>query len=211
VATANFSRTPFEWTVARERAASMVADDELTDKRIAAEVGVTERTLDNWKKHPDFRARVDEIVQRLGRVAERYTVSRRAARLAWLQKRHDALDRLIAERAADPSMANVPGGTTGLLVRTVKVVGGGEHARQVEEYRVDTGLLEALLRLEKQAAIEAGQWVTKGEVREADGQPRRSVLPEIGELRKLPPEELVRLHREMLALPGPDGTVVDEW
>lgn len=46
------------WTPARERAAELVAADELTDEAIAAAVGVSRRTLTYWKRHPEFRARV---------------------------------------------------------------------------------------------------------------------------------------------------------
>jgi hypothetical protein len=109
-----------------------------------------------------------------------------------------AIAGVIAERAADPDMANVPGGRTGLLVRRVKVIGSGDNAREVCEYEVDTGLLKELRELEKQAAVEAGQWSTTSEVRGVVASV--SVIPEMEQLRKLPIEELLRIHRESLGL-----------
>jgi hypothetical protein len=203
--------TPFEWTGARERAAALLADGELTDQGIADEVGVNRWTLWSWKRHPDFKARVADHVDRLGKLAARYVLGRRAARLAALQRRHDALEAVIAERAAQPGMESVPGGRTGLLVKTVKQLGSGDAAVLVNEYRVDGVLLKDLREIEKQAAIECGQWVRKGEVSgQVEHTVGRSVLPEIAELRKLPPEELVRMHQEMLRLPGPNGVVLED-
>ena len=196
--------TPFEWTGAKERAATLLADGELTDQEIAEEVGVNRWTLWSWKQHPDFAARVEETVQQLGAVARRYALGHKANRMARLQRRADALDRVIAERAADPAMQNVPGGKTGLLVRTVKVIGAGENAREVAEYRVDTGLLKEMRELEQQAAQEAGDWVEKGQVQGVVADLHRSVIPEIDELRKLPLEELMRIHREALGYTGPE-------
>ena len=98
-------------------------------------------------------------------------------------------------------MQNVPGGRAGLLVRRVKSIGAGENAREVVEYEVDTALLKELRELERQAAQEAGQWATKHEVRGVVASV--SVIPEISELLKMPAEELLRLHRETLGLPGP--------
>jgi hypothetical protein len=63
------------------------------------------------------------------------------------------MKKVILERAADPSFAKIPGGTTGLLVRDYK----GKDANQ-EIYRVDVGLLQEMRFHEKQAAQELGQW-----------------------------------------------------
>jgi hypothetical protein len=45
-------------TVRQERAALAVAEDTETDNAIALAVGVTKKTLENWKKRPDFLAAV---------------------------------------------------------------------------------------------------------------------------------------------------------
>lgn len=61
-------------------------------------------------------------------------------------------------------MKDVPGGNTGLLVRTTKGIGSGDTFQIVDEYAVDTGLLRELREHEKQAAQELGQWIDKSEV-----------------------------------------------
>ena len=55
------------------------------------------------------------------------------------------------------------GHETGLLVRTYKLLGRGEDAQLVEEYKVDDGLLRELRELEKHSATELGQWMEKQE------------------------------------------------
>lgn len=60
-------------------------------------------------------------------------------------------------------MPDVPGGKTGLLVREIKSIGAGPNSREVEEYKVDTGLLKELREHERQAAIELGQWQESGQ------------------------------------------------
>jgi hypothetical protein len=52
---------------------------------------------------------------------------------------HDRLELVMGERADD--MADVLGGSSGLLVREVKQIGSGESSRMVEEYKLDTELL----------------------------------------------------------------------
>lgn len=77
-------------------------------------------------------------------------------RLAAQQERHDRMRLVMDERAAD--MQTVPGGKSGLLVRQVKQIGNGDSAREVEEYKLDTGLLSEFREHEKQIAQELGQW-----------------------------------------------------
>lgn len=73
--------------------------------------------------------------------------------------------RVIEERAADPCLACVPGGETGLLIRRLKLIDGVV----VAEFGIDTELLDLLLALEEQTALE---------MREADDIRRLSVSSE---------------------------------
>lgn len=50
-------------TVKQERAALLVAEDELADEVIAAAVGISRETLHQWKKRDPFKARVAEHVE----------------------------------------------------------------------------------------------------------------------------------------------------
>lgn len=158
----------WKWTRAKEMAALLVAEDELSDEEIGARVGVTDRTLRNWKREPEFWRRVDEHSEAFRAVIERKAIAQRGRRVAALQDRWRRMQRVIAERAADPGMAGVPGGSTGLLVRRVKGIGKGEDFERVEEYVVDDGLLRELREHERQAAQELGQWLERAEVRMDD-------------------------------------------
>lgn len=52
----------WQWSPSKKTAASLVAEGRLRIYEIAQQVGVSEKTIDRWKKHPAFSARVDEIV-----------------------------------------------------------------------------------------------------------------------------------------------------
>ena len=162
---------PFHWTGQRQRAAALLAEDELTDVEIAAELRTTDRTLRLWKAHPEFAARVAELVRELGDLTRRRAIGRRAARLKALDDRWARMQRVIGERAADPQFENVAGGKTGLLVRTVKAVGRGEDFRLIDLFEVDTGLLRELREHERQAAQELDQWAERHEHSGKNGGP----------------------------------------
>jgi hypothetical protein len=84
-------------------------------------------------------------------------ITDRNARVNALQDRWDRLKRLMDSRGR--MMADVDGGgETGLLCRDFK----GKDANQ-EIYRVDTGMLAEMRHIERQAAEELGQWITKTE------------------------------------------------
>lgn len=150
----------WRWSHARETAASLVADDTLSDMEIASKAGVGKATLERWKKVPQFYARVLEIREALRKtaveVALQYGIANCRERMVCLNELWNRLQRVVSERAKAPDMQNVPGGRTGLLVRRVRSIGGDET---VDEYAVDTGLLQELREYAKQAAQEMGQWV----------------------------------------------------
>lgn len=50
--------TQKSFTVRGERAALLTAEDTLTDEQIAADVGISRKTLHNWRSRPDFLAEV---------------------------------------------------------------------------------------------------------------------------------------------------------
>lgn len=153
------SGTEFKWNKPKEEAAQLLAEGELVDEEVAEKTGISRRQIIRLKQSPEFAARVEEITKDLGDIALRRAIARRSRRVAALNSRWLAMQRVIEERGADPSMADVPGGTTGLIVRQYKGVGGGDNFSMVEEYEVDTGLLRELREHEKQAAQELGQWV----------------------------------------------------
>lgn len=193
---------PATWTARHDRAAVLVAEDELTDDEIAAALKVTRDTISRWKRFEVFQVRVQEVRAELAAASHRRALGRRERRVRALDDRWRLLLQVIEERAADPAVSAVPGGSTGMLVRQLKGVGSGDNFQLVEEYEVDTGLLKELREHERQAAQELGQWSERHEVTGRDGKP---IGYDLVALRALPPEELLRLHREALGLPAPGG------
>jgi hypothetical protein len=162
------NETEWKWTARSESVALEVARDLLPDEAIARECRISKATLERWKQHPDFQARViahralwREQIADLG-------LRDRENRIRSENERWRKLQDVIEARANDPEMQKVPGGKTGLLVKRTKSVGFGETAEIVEEYAVDTGLLKEIRDLEQQAAKDLGQWVERREVRSDD-------------------------------------------
>lgn len=160
----------FNWSKARLEAAQLLAADQLTDREIAAKVGISDRQLWRWKKVPEFQAKVKEIVAATERGILSRGIAARVRRVQALNDRWDRMRQVIAERGADPGMQTVAGGKTGLLVHQVKGVGKGEDFQLIDLYLVDTGLLKELREHEKQAAQELGQWVQKVAPTSPDGE-----------------------------------------
>lgn len=85
-------------------------------------------------------------------------IASRKQRLEALNLRWRLLEQVRAERAADPTMAKVPGGKTGLLVRQIKSVGSGKDQKLIPEFALDIGMLKEIRLHEQQAAMELGEW-----------------------------------------------------
>jgi len=153
----------------RDEAAQLLAEDRLTDREIAAKVGITERQLNRWKNLPDFAARIDEIRAETAARLKAQGIRLKETRLTKLNNLIERLDVVIDARAAD--LAGITGGESGLLVRTVKMIGSGHDAERIEEYAVDTRLLKEYREIMRHAAVEKGEWTEKFEHSGGDGQP----------------------------------------
>ena len=153
---------PFPWTEQTELAASLIAQGNLSLEDIAARVGVVRRSLYAWRQNPEFKARVDSEIGEFRNEARRIGIATMERRLSALNDRWNRLRRIIEARADDPDMVGVPGGSTGLvIIDQIRGVGEGENFRLISTYAVDTGLLREVREIEKQAAIELGQWQVK--------------------------------------------------
>lgn len=150
---------PFRWSRITEKAALLAAEDRLTDEEIAERVGVTRRTIIRWKGKEAFQARVAEHVTAFRLAVRSKGIAGLENRLGALQDRWERMKQLIEARAAEH--ADIPGGQTGLLVRTIKRIGSGDNWERVELFALDTGLLKELREHEKQAAQELGQWLER--------------------------------------------------
>lgn len=151
-----------------------LGDDRSLTKLAAAYAGRTEGVptrqvsrLKEWSQQHDWQQRV---VDRQKEIAAGVAAGVVAEGIANRQNRIDALNDLwakahqvIAERAADKTMASVPGGKTGMLVRTYKSIGSGESATMMTEYAWDRSLEAGIVNLQVTSAKELGQWVEKRE------------------------------------------------
>ena len=174
--------TTFAWTKGKAQAAVRLAEDHLSDEQIAEEAGVNRRTLDRWKHHPEFAARVKEHVAEMAARAQRRGFARRERRIDRYNRRLDEIEQVRSERAADPEMTDVPGGSTGLVVRQLKTVRhvfekdpNDPDARassatvEIWEHALDTGLIREERKLLQQLAQDIGQWAEKHEITGPDG------------------------------------------
>jgi hypothetical protein len=202
-------------------AAAMVAEDRLTNDQIGAAIGVTRKTIERWKSDAEFAARVAEIVEAARAEALRCGVAVKAERIRGYQDRYQRMRALLDARAAmgqrlvaatqgdsdaDRYLRSLfgkgelpPGLETGLLVKTVKVVGKVTE----EEWSVDTGLLSEMRACEKQAAQEMGDWTERQEHTGARGGP--IVVSRGPDLSGLSVEELEALERTATRLALPAG------
>lgn len=189
------AKTKFTWRTNSRRAALLVAQDKLTDERIATECGVSKATLERWKDHPDFRAKVSKRTEEILASLRDKGIAEKSNRIASLNDRWEKLHQVIRERGADPSMVDIPGGTTGLVVRQLKSIGVGQQNQMVEEYVVDTGTLAEMRAMELQAAKELGQLIERKDVRVSIEEEARRLADELG----IDPDELIREAERIVA------------
>ena len=144
------------WSKEKEHAAQLVSEDELSTYEIAIQVGVTTSKIKRWKTVGEFRERVEQIVQSMGRPILKRAIARKASRIRALDDRVKALMKIVEERGLSKEMQTVPGGTTGYLKSIMR------HGKV--EYEIDYALLKELREHEKQAAMEMGDWHEKVEI-----------------------------------------------
>ena len=158
----------------RAKAAILLGQARLSRSEVAEQVGVSKSTLYGWEQDPEFKQIVGREIDDFRREQRRIGLATVEQRVAHKRHRHNLINRLISERADDPAMADVPGGKTGLLVRRIRRVEsfgvGQDDPRSVEvsEYEYDPAPLKELDTLERETAIDLGQWQTKVEVSAVD-------------------------------------------
>jgi hypothetical protein len=160
--------TTWRWDGQRTKAAELVASGRWSQEQIAAKVLIGRRTLARWLDTPQFAEKVEQLVAAQDREAMKSAIAKKSQRVAVLNELVQDLLRLKDERAADPQMAAVAGGTTGLLVRSLKMIGAGERAQVVAEFELDGTLLREVREYQQQAAKELGEFPGAAE---AEGAP----------------------------------------
>lgn len=141
------------------RAAVLEAEDELSDERIAASVGVTRTSLNRWRAKPEYTAEVERQKQVILEQALRLPIAKKTKRLTVLNDLHEKQLAVIDARSLEyGDKPEIAGGSTGLLVREYKMIGSGRDAQLIETYGVDVALLREIRGTQEQAAKEVGDW-----------------------------------------------------
>lgn len=154
------SNEPKELTGRQLKAAVLVAEDALSNKRIAEECAISEQTLLNWKKLPLFMTVVREKTQALDDAVSQLRFAKRRNRIEALDAMAADYLQIIAERAAwyGENYPGTPGGKTGRIVMQEKIIGTGRNATQTVEHVLDKGLDDGLRNTLIHIAKERGEW-----------------------------------------------------
>jgi len=157
----------------RERVAILLAEGDLSDTKIAEEVGVSRRAIVNWKNDPEFRALQDTAHQKIVAAAYALPIARKEKRLKVLDDlyaRHVHALELRAQRIADElSAVDTPEGATrkffgnfipaeavtGLFVKKETTLANGMKS---VEWVYDGSIFKAICDLQKQAGLEVGNF-----------------------------------------------------
>lgn len=180
-------------------AAKLLVDGNLSIAEVAESVGVDQRTIYRWREWPDFveeMRRISDLLEQ-GYVASGLAVKRN--RVQALNDRARLIRKVIAERGAAPENAEAAGGTTGILARDVKGAGG----QIVTVHAADVALLKELREIEKQIAIETGQWVEKMAPTDPSGENEFALTDEDRAARALALLDIARTRRTRQA-DGPE-------
>lgn len=157
-------RPTWRWSEPKERAAILCAEDALTDREIAAELGIGRRTLADWKEFAEFRERVTDLARRANTASLRTWIGKRQERVGRLLTQAERIERVVALRAEaallDPSMPETA--KTGLMVGRTILSARGDVERT--DWTLDTGLCREYRATLEQAARELGQLSEKVEV-----------------------------------------------
>ena len=153
----------FEWTPQRERAAQLIAENELELVEIAAAVGVQRMTLYRWRNADEFAGRVADLQGQIAASALRQTIGKKHRRIQYLQelmeRQRAAMDARAARAAADPDAPAEA--ATGLFESKTVMSASGKTKT---DWKFDAQLVREYRQTLEQAARELGQISDKVEV-----------------------------------------------
>lgn len=190
-------------TTKQQQAAVMVADGGLSWNTMIARLKIHRTTLSRWIKLPEFRELVRATREAMADEVVCYAITDKRHRVSVLQELEDRHVRLLEARANDPSMADVPGADTGLLVKTLKVSGVGRDREVLTEYKRDE-VGRDIIAIHEQARKETGEDRQRLELTGKDGGPIELAAVD---LRSRLLQEIEQLSAR---LPAPDVTLSAE-
>lgn len=147
----------FFWNTQRRKTAVMVAEDRYEDTYIRQKCDVSFTTFYRWKSHPIFQSYVAELREKWKQKIEKEGIADRLNRIKRLNETRNKLLQVIDDRA-EKTERDVPGASTGLIVKECTPVKIGDTVHMRIRSYVDNETLAMINATEKQAAQELGQW-----------------------------------------------------
>ena len=150
----------------QKTAARLIAEENMTQLRIAKEIGVVPETISAWKKIPEFMAEIRSHNAQLDEDSSQLKYSKRRNRVAALDQMLQDYDTIRDQRIqwyAD-NFPDIPGGQTGRLTHTLKQVGIGAKAQITDMHAIDTALESGYRNALEHIARERGEWQEKREL-----------------------------------------------
>src|SRR5215207_5893892 len=89
---------PFTWTAQKKRAATLLAENELMDQEIAAQVGVSRTALWKWKQNAEFVLEVGDQIGQIQAAMLKLAIAKKYKRIAVLDALKQKVLQTIEER-----------------------------------------------------------------------------------------------------------------
>jgi transposase len=148
---------PDDQAQVRRWAARLVWEGEESEREIARQCGIRERTLQKWKAQPEFQREVEQFRKAGMRASEAQGLTEFRLWIEPVRQRWNELWAQVTVRAALPSVYG-PGGRTGLLKPRVRRFGSAGDVTKICDFPLDGRLVRELSRKEEQVSKRLGQW-----------------------------------------------------
>jgi hypothetical protein len=142
----------------QKQAARMVAEGQ-RNKEITLALRISPRILAYWKKAPEFSREVEAHLDLMEQATYQDGIADRRRLLYASNDLYYKLQAIVTARGKDPSLQVVPGGDTGLLVKTIRSVRTNEEGwKHHVEPCIDATLLNGLQAALEMMARATGLW-----------------------------------------------------
>ena len=143
-------------TERRLKAAAMLAAGR-TIVETAKAISVDEKSIDKWKKTPEFLSMIQEATEVLRNRILSHGAAVKEYRIRAKRRRLGQLLCIARARGGDSTRGGAEWDKTGFMVQRLKGVGSGDNFLLTTEFELDTGLLREISNLEREIAEEMGE------------------------------------------------------